>query len=121
MVSLPLPWLYSTTVYAHKDLKLDCAGEAHFLKDAESDSKESLARSSAFSSGDEGSLSKAESILPIDAVESGVKITPAEGEKGESSDEKESDLELRFEGRKASYLLVQQVRYSFFRSRIYFC
>ena len=99
------------TVCAHKDLKSDCTGEAHFLKDAELDSKESLSRSSAVSSGDEGSLSKAESILPIDAVESGVEITPdAEGEKGQSSDDKESDLELKFEGRKASYLLVQQVR-----------
>jgi phosphatidate phosphatase LPIN len=42
-----------------------------------------------------------------DGLES--KAAEEDVEKGESSDEKDSDLALRFEGRKASYLLVQQV------------
>lgn len=42
-----------------------------------------------------------------DGLES--KAAEEDVKKGESSDEKDSDLALRFEGRKASYLLVQQV------------
>ena len=75
------------------------------MKDAEPDEGSSSQR--AITSGDEVLLledgpSKSEEGLESKAAEEDV-------EKGESSDEKDSNLALRFEGRKASYLLVQQV------------
>lgn len=50
---------------------------------------------------------KADSTKSEDGLEN--KATDEEAEKGEDSDEKDRNLALRFEGRKASYLLVQQV------------
>jgi hypothetical protein len=79
-------------------------GEAYFLKDAEPD-KEPSSSQLAIAPCDEvlaleDSPSKLEEGLESKASEEDVEI-------GESSDEKDSNLALRFEGRKASYLLVQ--------------
>lgn len=87
---------------------MQIAGEAYFLKDAESDKEEcSASHSLAISSGDEVSAVKPDSTKSEDGLEN--KATDEEAEKAEDSDEKDRNLALRFEGRKASYLLVQQV------------
>lgn len=76
------------------------------MKDVEPD-KETSSSPLAITAGDEvlaleGNPSKSE-----DGLEG--KVVAEDVEKGESSDDQDSNLALRFEGRKASYLLVQQV------------
>ncbi|XP_024380614.1 phosphatidate phosphatase PAH1 isoform X1 [Physcomitrium patens] len=90
---------------------LDSTGEAYFLKDSEPD-KDSSSSQLAITAGDE--------VLTIEAGPSKLDVgfenkeefadAKEDVEEAESSDEKDSNLELRFEGRKASYLLVQQAR-----------
>ncbi|XP_024388319.1 phosphatidate phosphatase PAH1 isoform X2 [Physcomitrium patens] len=90
---------------------LDSTGEAYFLKDAEPE-KEPSPSQLAITAGDEVlAIEDAPSKLE-DGSESKEEFADAkeEAEEAESSDEKDSNLELRFEGRKASYLLVQQSR-----------
>ena len=81
-------------------------GEAYFLKDAEPD-KEPSSSQVAITPGDEVLALNASPSQSGDVL--GGKVSDEDVEKGESSDEKGSNLALRFEGRKASYLLVQQV------------
>lgn len=76
------------------------------MKDAEPD-KESLSSQLAITAGDEVLALKDSPSKLDDELES--KAAEEDVEKGESSDERDSKLALRFEGRKASYLLVQQV------------
>lgn len=76
------------------------------MKDAEPD-KEPSSSQLAITPGDEVLALEDCSSKLEDGLES--KVSEEDVEKGESSDEKDSNLALRFEGRKASYLLVQQV------------
>lgn len=84
---------------------LDSTGEAYFLKDAEPD-KEPSSPPLAITSGEEVKLLEDSPSKLEDGLES--KVAVDDVEKGESSDEQDSNLALRFEGRKASFLLVQQ-------------
>ncbi|KAG0595957.1 hypothetical protein M758_UG212300 [Ceratodon purpureus] len=83
---------------------LDSTGEAYFLKDPEPDKEPSSSHLVITPDHDVSALENYPSKLR-DGLESKVS---EDVEKGESSDEKDSNLALRFEGRKASYLLVQQ-------------
>ncbi|KAG0574483.1 hypothetical protein KC19_VG265400 [Ceratodon purpureus] len=84
---------------------LDSTGEAYFLKDSEPD-KEPSSSHLAITSGHEVlALEDCRSKLG-NVLES--KVSEEDVEKGESSDERDNNLALRFEGRKASYLLMQQ-------------
>lgn len=76
------------------------------MKDAEPD-KEPSSPPLAITSGEEVRLLEDNPLKFEDGLES--KVAVDDVEKGESSDEQDSNLALRFEGRKASFLLVQQV------------
>jgi len=76
------------------------------LKDAEPD-KEPSSSPLPITCGDEVLALEDNPSKLEDGLES--KVAVEDVEKGESSDDQDSNLALRFEGRKASYLLVQQV------------